>query len=372
LIVARADRIPAAICRILGSVGAILAMLWVFGVAHADALDGPQLTFLQFSKQPDAISIATSDAGLREQSDVVGGGRHARPLPYPLSGPAWSPDGSTIAFSGMTGTASKLLRPEHRQIYLVEVDGTRIRAIPGTQGGFGPVFSPDGKAIAFAKTERGYREPHGWFSRKYWKSTTAWSIGLDGTGSKLLTERANGVEDLPSSFSPDGSVLGLTHRDVLQDRADAVAMRLDGDGSYVLAESAAWPRYSPDGGRIAFLGIRRIGDTSCCERGDGFSVDLYTINADRSSRRRLTDTPAKAERPASWDPSGQRLVYTTKSAPTERASGDLEASVMQINADGTCLSRVPIPMLRARGHEVSFHYPSWQPGPGREAGRIDC
>jgi Tol biopolymer transport system component len=96
------------------------------------------------------------------------------------------------------------------------------------------------------------------------------------------------------------------------------------------------------------------------------------MGADRSSRLRLTDTPAKAERPASWDPSGERLVYTTKSAPTERTSGDLEASVMQINADGTCRSRVSIPQLQAPDHRVAFLYPAWQPGPGREAGSISC
>lgn len=189
---------------------------------------------------------------------------------------------------------------------------------------------------------------------------------------KQLTEWANGVENLPSSVAPDGSVLGLTHRDVFRDRADAIALRLDGRGSYVLSQDASWPRYSPDGNQIAFLGIQRIGDTSCCELGDGFSVDLYTMNADRSSQFRLTDTPAKAERPASWDPSGERLAYTTKSTPTERTSGDLESAVMQINADGTCLSRLSIPVRRYREPHTSFHYPAWQPAPGREAGSISC
>jgi hypothetical protein len=96
------------------------------------------------------------------------------------------------------------------------------------------------------------------------------------------------------------------------------------------------------------------------------------MNADRSSRLQLTDTPAKAERPASWDPSGERLAYTTRSAPTENASGDLEAALMQINADGSCMSRVSVPVPRIRGHSLSFLYPAWQPGPGRDAGRIAC
>lgn len=347
----------AAALRVLGLTGAAL-LVFHAGVAAADPPAGARLAFLRLTERPSGLAIGTSDAGLREPATIAGGGRRARPLPYPLSGPAWSPDGETIAFSGMSGPGPGLVTPARRRIYLAAADGTARRSLPGTRGGFFPVFSPDGQALAFAKAAR--------------KSTTVWSVGLDGRGLKQLTEWENGVTDLPSSFAPDGSVLGVTHRDVVRDRADARALRLDGRGSYLLAADAAWPRYSPDGSRIAFLGIDRVGDTSCCERGDGFSVDLYTMGSDRSSRLRLTDTPAKAERPASWDPSGERLVYTTKSAPGESASGDLEAAVMQINADGSCPSRISAPVPRVRGYRLSFRYPTWQPGPGRAAGRIDC
>jgi Tol biopolymer transport system component/sugar lactone lactonase YvrE len=333
--------------------------------------DGPRLAFLRFTERPASIAVATSDAALREPVTVAGGGRHARPFPYPLAGPAWSPDGSFVAFGGMSGPTSKLLLPGSRRIYLVEADGTGVRPIPGTRGGFGPVFSPDGQSIAFAKTIRKRLAPHGRPGRR-WKGTTVWSVGLDGSGLRQLTDWANGVEDLPSSFSPGGAVLGLTHRDLFRDRADAMALRLDGRSSYVLARDASWPKYSPDGRRIAFLGIRRLGATSCCEQGDGFSVDLYTMDVDRSARRRLTDTPAKAERPASWDPSGERLAYTTKGTPTESSSGDLEASVMQVNADGSCPSRISVPIPRRAGYRVTFRWPTWRPGPGRGAGRIEC
>ncbi len=356
---------PQVIRRLLGLGALIMVVAGAATQAHADAPPGPRLAFLQFAYRPDALTIGSSDAALGELEPLAGGGIGVRPLPYPLSGPSWSPDGSLLAFSGMTGPGQRLIRAENRRIYLVGADGSALHPIPGTRGGFNPVFSPDGQSVAFAKT---LRKP----ARTPWQSTTVLMVGIDGTRLRQLTKWANGIEDLPSSFSPDGSVLALTHRDLFRDRADAVAMRLDGGGSYRLAASAAWPRYSPDGSQIAFLGIRRIGDTSCCERGDGFFVDLFAMNADRSSRRRLTDTPARAERPASWDPSGERLVYTTKSAPSLEASGDLESAVMEINADGTCLSRFSIPVSKVRAPSASFHYPTWQPGPGREAGPIDC
>jgi hypothetical protein len=45
---------------------------------------------------------------------------------------------------------------------------------------------------------------------------------------------------------------------------------------------------------------------------------------------------------------------------------------MQVNADGTCPSRISAPVLRPNDHWVAFDFPVWQPGPGREAGRIAC
>jgi TolB protein len=358
--------------RALGLAGAVLAALAVASTAIADAPAGPRLAFLQLNGRPTSLAITTSDPALREQAVVAGGGLRIRPLPFPFSVPAWSPDGSLIAFSGIPGPLPGLLQPQSRRLYIVGPNGADLRAIPGTRGGFDPVFSPDGTTLAFAKTVNKRRHGPGAFGVPRWKGVTTWSIGLDGRRLHQLTRWRNGVEDLPSSFSPDGAVLALTHRDLFGDRADALALRLDNRSSYVLSKNAAWPRYSPDGSRIAFLGVRRVGDTSCCESGDGFSVDLYTMSANDSSRRRLTDTPAKAERPASWDPSGERLAYTTKSEPTLEASGDLEAAVMEINADGSCPSRLSAPVPGTRARRIFLFSPTWQPGPGRGAGRIAC
>lgn len=358
--------------RSIGLAAALLATFGIAAAALAGVRAGPRLAFLRFTERPDAIVLATGDPSLGEITAVAGGGSPARPLPYPPSGPAWSPDGATIAFSGVTGPLPGLLRPERRRIYLVDAAGGGVRPVVGTRGGFAPVFSSDGTSVAFARSVRKTVEPEGLFGGRYWRGTSVWTVGLDGGRRRQLTEWQNGVEDLPSSFSPDGSVLALTHRDAFRDRADATALRLDEGDPHLLVRDAAWPRYSPDGSRIAFLGIQRVGDTACCEKGDGFSVDLYAMDADRSSRTQLTDTPGKAERPASWDPSGERLVYTTKSAPTGEATGELEAAVMEINADGSCRSRISVSPPRGRERRLSFLYPAWQPGLGREAGRIAC
>lgn len=339
-------------------------LLLVASTARAAAPEEPRLAFLEYVNQPDALRVATGNASLGERTALAGGGRRVRPFPYGLSGPAWSPDGALIAFTGMRGPSSGLFKPPRRQIYLVAADGSGLVAIPGTREGFGPVFFPDGRRIAFAKSKWG-------LPGVLRKSISVWSVGLDGSGLTQLTEWAPGIEDLPSSSSPDGSILAFTHRDAIRERVDARALRLGDGSSFVLARNAKWPRYSPDGSRIAFLGVEAVDGGSCCELGDGFTVDLYTMNANRSSRRRLTDTPLKAEQPPSWDPSGERLAYMTAGSPAE-ALGSYVDSVMQVNADGTCPSRISAPVLRPGGHWVAFDFPVWRPGPGREAGRIAC
>jgi Tol biopolymer transport system component len=355
---------PGVTRRALGLGLGILAVLLVASVAPAAAPEGPRLAFLEFVNRPNALRVATGDASLGARTAVAGGSPRVRPFPYGLSGPAWSPDGALIAFTGMRGPPSGLFKPRRRQIYLVAADGGGLATIPGTREGFGPVFFPGGRRIAFAKSKWGLPST----TRK---SISVWSVDLDGSGLTQLTGWAPGIENLPSSFSPDGSILAFTHRDAIRERVDARALRLSDGRSFVLARNAKWPRYSPDGSRIAFIGVEAVDGGTCCELGDGFTVDLYTMSANGSSRRRLTDTRLKAEQPPSWDPSGERLAYMTAGSPAE-SLGSYVDSVMQVNADGTCPSRISAPVLNPNSHWVAFRFPVWRPGPGREAGRIVC
>jgi hypothetical protein len=57
---------------------------------------------------------------------------------------ALSPDGRTVVFAGRHGVGAP-------QLFVRRLDDLEARPIPGTEGAFNPVFSPDGKRIAYVE-----------------------------------------------------------------------------------------------------------------------------------------------------------------------------------------------------------------------------
>ncbi|MGN6586034.1 MAG: TolB family protein [Solirubrobacterales bacterium] len=135
----------------------------------------------------------------------------------------------------------------------------------------------------------------------------------------------------------------------------------------MLDENAGEPVYSPDGTHIALLTTGKQKTFGSKGRATTFTpTDLAIANADGSGLTKLTHTGAVELHP-SWDPSGQRLAYTQITIDGSEASllgfGD---SIMEINADGSCRTRV------LSYSKASLFGATWQPGPGRGAGPISC
>jgi TolB protein len=91
--------------------------------------------------------------------------------------PAWSPDGSKIAFSNSGA------------VWTVGPDGSAPGAVPNTTSGGSPDWSPDGSRIAFGRTVDG--------------NADIYTIGPDGAGLTRLTTDPAG--DITPAWSPEGS-----------------------------------------------------------------------------------------------------------------------------------------------------------------------
>jgi Tol biopolymer transport system component len=331
--------------------------LFAAAPAAAAAPEGPRLALVEFGSKPDRLVLNSVDQDGGGPLTIAGGGKRTRPLPMLFDAPSWSGDGGSIAFSGFGGklAGSKGFVIEGTQIYVVGADGTGLRAVPGTTDALGPVFSPDGRTIAFTRIRVRRRMTRRGEEEVVYRSWSVWAVDLAGGGSRRLTPWRNGLLMTASSFSPDGSTLAVSRRKSGRAEPEVLALPLAGGAAAVIARNASDGVYSPDGTRLAFLRVGRAGDS-----------DLFTIDADGTDRRRLTRTPDGLEVWPSWDPSGQRLVVTRVSGDAERAFFGLGNAVIEMNADGSC----PTTILRNRN--VAFFGATWQPGPGREAGRIAC
>ncbi|HVQ59588.1 MAG TPA: hypothetical protein VMS60_11845 [Solirubrobacterales bacterium] len=346
-----------------------LALLLAAAVTTAATPEGPRLAVVKTTAKSYRLELLTvGPTGDRPLRLAV---RDANPrMLMVFSALSWSPDGEHGVFTGIVGSRHEDDHELLLRLFIVRADGSGLRVIRGTSGANAPVFSPDGRTVAFNRlVDRETPTTVGGKRREEFHGASIWTVDLLTGAQRQLTPWRDGVYYAASSFSPDGSTLLATHEDnSLLNAPEPVALKLDGSGSRRLLEVGMSPVYSPDGSEIALIRNTAYGE------GREETTDLYVIRADGTDVRRLTRTPGRSEYSPSWDPSGERLAYARSPvAGSEYAPpGLLPNELMQINADGTCQTT----LLSAPGTAFSapawFSAPTWQPGPGRGAGRIEC
>jgi Tol biopolymer transport system component len=141
---------------------------------------------------------------------------------------AWSPDGSKIAYA-YPGPPS--------WISIMNADGSGRHRVPNTDGGEYPSWSPDGKRIAFNSNLTG--------------SGVMDLVEVDGSRLVDLSGVGEGHE---VDWSPDGrSILFASGRDQVPGYTDIYVMRPDGSGVKRLPQIRGYtPAWSPDGSHIVF------------------------------------------------------------------------------------------------------------------------
>lgn len=360
------------------SIGLLVAF-WG-GVAMAPAAPpGPRLAMVKF-KEPERTQLLTVDAlGGSQETLLSVSAWKAMQAVDPFSAPSWSPDGTRIAFTTTAEETGRFVYGTTTKLALISVDGGDVKPIPGTNQGREPVFSPDGRSIAFAKELVRHRLKDRGGTDHEFESTSIWLANLSTGKLTQLTRWRDGRFQYPASFSPDGTRLALSSFDGSRPPR-ALEIGLTGSTIRVLVRNAYEPVYSPDGQTIAVLSgpvkeLKRHFPPNWHLLVTARMTDIFIGSVLGGGLRRLTDTRAAAEGAPRWDPSGERLAYT-EWRPFGSPSDSLHQAeatalgfgegVREINADGTCSTEV-------FSEPTSQYYAAvWQPGVGREAGPINC
>jgi len=249
--------------------------------------------------------------------------------------PVWSADGRKIAFTSGRGTASV-------DVYTMDADGgNETRLTDNSAADWEPAWFPSGEQVIFSSNRDGDWDLY---------VITLAEDGPPLQSTQLTTSAAN---DRAPAVSPDGSKIAFfSDRD-----GDNEIYVMDADepegpanGPVRLTDARrsedifSPPDWSPDGEKIVYTAHVRL--------PEGTRIAIFVMDADGSEKRRLTDREATELTPA-WSPSGKSIVFSGDSG---LRTSEENMEIWRVRADGSKLTRLT--------HSVRYEFaPDWQPRP---------
>lgn len=240
-------------------------------------------------------------------------------------GPAWSPDGTKIAFVREFECGQS---EDCRRIFVMNADGTGQRQLtfesPENHNIFhySPAWSPDGTKIAYTRLDQ------------VGGSGGIFVIGPDeaGLGSQLIP---SGYD---AHWSPDGTEIAFSGAGIKVADANTGAV-ID-----TLTDTGIMPCWSPDGSQIVFV------------RDDA----VWVMKVDGSEQRQLTTVDEFIEDfYPNWSPDGRKIIFWHRADPNW--------AVFIMNADGPGELTNLTPDGAGSGHDWQRLPPSASPVGGEVA-----
>ena len=210
--------------------------------------------------------------------------------------PAPSPDGRRIAFS------------RGGEIWLMNADGSSQRLL--ARGGSHPVWSPDGRMIAYNGASAGQCPPEAF---RCGHLVAVWTVRLDGSALRRFETGSRNA-----SWSPGGR--RIAYEGAVDPYGGANGIRVaNADGTHArwVARAGARPSWAPNGRLIAYMVTARDGEPR-----------IQVVRADGTARRRL----AAGTLPI-WASRGNRLAYLC-GRRVEAPAGGTASALCVVDARG--------------------------------------
>ncbi len=329
---------------VLPVAAAIVAIIIaIAGLDLIGAFSGPRVRTDDPTASPKSTGMASpSTAAVVPPSADPTAQPTPRPLPLPLAG-----TGRVLFehFTPRVGTRLELLRPDLLGEEL-------LPTVRGTQET--PAWSPEGSHIAYAGVDPNDASPR----------ELLWETDVAGSTPRLIStvcEPPACHDEWDPAFSPDGTHLAYIRTTgpagadptgtvvAIRDLAAGTVVELDATRTTLPTREAKHPRWSPDGKNLVYHVVSWGND------GRATGSVVVTIGTDGTKRRDVTK-PDLLAGDASWSPDGSRLVFS--SAPVSGYYGATSSGLTLMHiytsaADGSDARR-----LDTGGDSGA---PSWSP-----------